>query len=249
MGDSDRRVFPRTPITLLVEYPDASEMVQDYTANLSVGGTFVYTDKELAPGTPVDFVLSFPGLLRPIELTGVVRWAGTDPASEHRGVGIEFTGFDDIARHRIASLLKAISSGDRRFISKTEYRVLLLEDNDHLARLVARGLVQFGQSRELMFDVDVASDGEQALRLREDNDYDALVVDLYTPVLSGSDFIKQVRSGGDGKVPIIAISGGRSDEREIARAAGSDAFVAKPFRLRDLIAAVTTLLALPETRD
>lgn len=243
MGGDERRQHDRTPITLLVEYPGAEEMAQDYTANLSVGGTFVYTDKDLPPGTPVDFVLSFPGLLRPIQLTGVVRWAGTEPGSENKGVGVQFLGHDQLVRERIQSLLSAIAAGDSRFIDKTHYRILMIEDNPHLGGLVARGLAQYGKRYKLDFEVDLVPNGAEAMPLLDEVPYDVLVVDIYTPVMSGTEFIMAVRERQDqSRVPIIAMSGGRGDEKDIAKEAGSDAFIPKPFRLKDLLFALAQIV-------
>jgi len=243
-GGHERRVHPRTPVTLLVEYSGAEEMAQDYTANLSVGGTFVYTDKEFEPGTPVDFVLSFPGLLRPIQLSGIVRWCGIDPGGVNPGIGIEFIGHDEVARARLNSLLDAITAGDSRFISKTHFRILLIEDNPHLALLIARGLAQYGQRFKLDFEVDIAANGAEATVLLEEAAFDALIVDLYTPVMSGTEFIAAVRARNDSgaDTPIIAVSGGRGDESEVARSVGSDAFLPKPFRLKDLLFALAEIV-------
>jgi len=74
MSDDDKRKSDREPVTLFVEYEGADDLVGDYTENLSSGGTFVATNRELPIGTNVHLVLSFPGLLEPISIEGTVRW-------------------------------------------------------------------------------------------------------------------------------------------------------------------------------
>ena len=61
-------------MTLFVEYEGADDLLGDYTENLSSGGTFVATNRELPIGTQIQLVLSFPGLLEPVSIVGTVRW-------------------------------------------------------------------------------------------------------------------------------------------------------------------------------
>src|SRR6266567_7325586 len=61
--DADKRKSDREAVTLFVEYEGADDLVGDYTENLSSGGTFVATNRELPIGTQIQLVLSFPGLL------------------------------------------------------------------------------------------------------------------------------------------------------------------------------------------
>ena len=63
---------------LFVEYEGADDLVGDFTENLSSGGTFVSTARPLPIETRVRLVLSFPGLLEPISIEGVVRWHRSD---------------------------------------------------------------------------------------------------------------------------------------------------------------------------
>src|SRR5215467_14522615 len=89
----DRRREPRELLTLKVEYADASELVSDYTDNISTGGTFVLTERLFTEGTEIRLVLSFPGLLKPLPLNGRVIWTRAEPA-EMRGVGLAFDRSD-----------------------------------------------------------------------------------------------------------------------------------------------------------
>src|SRR5436190_11807260 len=92
---AEKRRHERKAVTLRVDYDGADDLLADYTDNLSSGGTFVVTTRALAIGTEVRLVLSFPGLLQPIQIDGAVRWiraagSGDDLADSEGGVGIEF---------------------------------------------------------------------------------------------------------------------------------------------------------------
>ena len=72
---------------LKVEYPDVYSFLSDYQENICKGGTFVSSHREWTVGDRLRLTLSFPGLLRPIDLPGKVSWARIGKES---GVGIEF---------------------------------------------------------------------------------------------------------------------------------------------------------------
>ena len=68
MGEGDKRRDERNPVSLVVDYEGADDLVADYTENLSTGGIFVSTSRVLEIGSEVRLVLSFPGLLEPIRI-------------------------------------------------------------------------------------------------------------------------------------------------------------------------------------
>src|SRR6476619_3387082 len=89
---SDQRRSDREAVTLFVEYEGADDLVGDYTENLSSGGTFVATTRELPIGTQITLVLGFPGLVEPVSVEGTVRWTRGpgDGDGDEAGAGIEF---------------------------------------------------------------------------------------------------------------------------------------------------------------
>lgn len=95
-------------------------------------------------------------------------------------------------------------------------------------------------------DVTVVADAESALvRLAEDEPYDAIISDFMLPGIDGVEFVERVRNDeGRTHVPILMISGhGANDVSARAKAAGADQFLDKPFRLQDLRAVVSAMLA------
>jgi type IV pilus assembly protein PilZ len=96
---SDRRQQLRAPIELRVEYQRLNRFFYDYTKNISMGGTFVKTNKPLDVGTRFIFKLKIPTLPEPLQLLGEVHWIlhegevreGEGPhGSDEPGMGIRF---------------------------------------------------------------------------------------------------------------------------------------------------------------
>src|SRR5262249_39928015 len=144
---------------------EAADLLHDYTQNISRGGTFILTERELAIGTEVRVELSFPGLLAPIFLEGVVRWRRAAPEPDERGVGVEFRLDDAKVAQRLAQIVDSIERGDPNVMARV-LRVLLVEDNPHVANLLEQGLGLHG-GRELggrvRFEFHHVKDGRQAL--------------------------------------------------------------------------------------
>ncbi len=93
----------------MVEYESTEDFLVDYTANLSVGGMFIVTDKPLSRGTRLRMSFRLPGGEETIEATGVVRWAVQPSSSEpmRPGMGISFEELGDLDRARVEALLAA----------------------------------------------------------------------------------------------------------------------------------------------
>jgi uncharacterized protein (TIGR02266 family) len=246
----DKRSSDREPVTLFVEYEGADDLVGDYTENLSSGGTFVATNRELPIGTQIQLVLSFPGLLEPIAIQGTVRWtrgnaanAGVIPPGDEAGAGIEFQ--PGPARDQLAQVVNRIRTRDPKTVSRL-FRVLVVEDNKHVAQLIHDGLK--GSSRRefgggVTFAVRNAEDGRQAVEMLRREAFDALIVDVYLPVIDGARVIQTARTElGLADLPIIAVSAGGDSARKSALDAGANIFLDKPMRLRQVIDTIQKLL-------
>ncbi|HJN75741.1 MAG TPA: TIGR02266 family protein [Myxococcota bacterium] len=88
----ERRTLRRLPIRVLIEYELLEDFLHDYTANISVGGMFIQTDKPLDIGTRFRLRFQVPGRKRPIETYAEVRWSipseTAGPMSP--GMGVQF---------------------------------------------------------------------------------------------------------------------------------------------------------------
>ena len=241
-GDEKRRT-PREPVTLFVEYEGADDLVGDFTDNLSSGGTFVTTNRSLPVGTQVQLVLSFPGLLEPIAIEGTVRWTRGKSVVGDPGAGIEF--IDGPSRGVLAGLVDRIRRRDPRVMARL-LRVLVVEDNRHVAQLIQQGLTgatrrDFGGT--VTFAFRDAEDGRAAIEMLRDETFDALIIDVYLPVVDGPTVIAVARQElGLAELPIIAVSAGGEPARAAAIAAGANIFLDKPMRLRRVIETMQRLI-------
>ncbi|EEP70339.1 two-component system response regulator [Micromonospora sp. ATCC 39149] len=120
-------------------------------------------------------------------------------------------------------------------------RVLVVEDEDVLADAIAEWL------RREAFAVDVAYDGEAALRRLGVNEYAVVVLDRDLPVVHGDDVCRAiVDSGGRTRVLMLTAAAAVRD-RVAGLALGADDYLIKPFALLELAARVHALTrrALP----
>lgn len=237
----EKRRQLRTGVTLLVEYEGADELLSDYTDNLSTGGTFVATARELEVGSSVRLALSFPGLLEPVAVDGVVRWIRE---GEEQGVGIEF--LEGEGRQKLADVVERIRSRDPRTVSRL-VRVLVVEDNPHVASFLGDGLTGNNKrsGSDVAFIVRTALNGREALTLLRSEPFDALIIDIYLPVIDGAHVIDKVRTElGLTSLPVIAVSAGGPSAREAALSAGANIFIDKPMRLRQVVDTMRQLMKL-----
>ena len=108
-------------------------------------------------------------------------------------------------------------------------RILLLEDD----ALLSQTLHDLLCAQD--FDVDVASDGEEALALCYEHHYDLYLLDVNVPLLGGIDVLKLLRESGD-KTPAFFVSALR-DIQTITKAFDSacDDYIKKPFEFDELL--------------
>ena len=107
--------------------------------------------------------------------------------------------------------------------------ILVVEDEDHIRNIVLDYFAAHG------LDCDLARDGEEALDLLRDNDYDAILLDVLMTNLDGFAVCWAVRTRS--RVPILFLTALGSEE-DVLRgyALGADDYVTKPFSLAVLLA-------------
>ncbi|MGX4735036.1 response regulator transcription factor [Kitasatospora griseola] len=115
-------------------------------------------------------------------------------------------------------------------------RLLMVEDEERLARSLSQGLRAEG------YAVDVAADGPTGLELARSARYDLVVLDVMLPGLNGFRICRRLRAEGN-PVPILMLTAknGEYDEAE-ALDCGADDFLAKPFSFVVLTARLRALL-------
>lgn len=115
-------------------------------------------------------------------------------------------------------------------------RLLIVEDELLLAAQVDKFL------RDQDFVVDVASDGEEGLYYAREYDYDAAVIDLGLPKLTGIELIRTLRRERN-QMPVLILTA-RSDWRDKVTGleAGADDYLTKPFHMEELLARLKVLI-------
>ena len=242
--DKDKRRDPRVPLVLRVDYPGSPQAFRDFTENLSAGGLFIRSDRELAAGERVPLQISFPGLLEALEVeVEVVR--RRPPTSDGPGgvaVKIPLDRIDD--RHKLARLVETARAGAGK--GKRGYRVLVVEDNPHVVEMYEYALRKLRAGDGLAVAVEFASNGYDALgRLAEPPRVDLVMADLYMPVMDGFTLIERMRAEPSLlDIPILVISAGAADARARALDLGVDVYLQKPVQFADIVATVRTLLRI-----
>lgn len=223
---------------LQVSYSSREAFLEDYDGELSQGRAAVEVEQPLPLEERVELRVSFPGLRAPLRLRGVVRGVERTGAGRPR-LRLELAR-GSAAWARVEQQVAQIRSGDPALMLPV-LRVLLVEDNPHVARLFREGLESYGRrsGQGSDFAITYATNGQEALDKLTSSPCDLLLADVYLPVLDGERLMRIVRSDPSlADLPIVAFSAGGDDARERALSAGADCFLEKPVRLADLLRAL-----------
>ncbi len=114
-------------------------------------------------------------------------------------------------------------------------RVLVVEDEERMAALIAAGLAREGHA------VDVAGDGETGLAMARAAPFDIVVLDVMLPRMDGFTLCRALR-GRDAGVPVLMLTArGEIEDRVEGLDAGADDYLVKPFAMSELQARVRAL--------
>src|SRR5947209_17929254 len=114
-------------------------------------------------------------------------------------------------------------------------RVLVVDDEKMVTEVVGRYLEREG------FEVALAADGEEALRLAREQSPDLVILDLMLPKIDGLEVCRALRR--DSQVPIIMLTAkGEELDRIVGLELGADDYVVKPFSPRELLARIKAVL-------
>jgi CheY-like chemotaxis protein len=97
------------------------------------------------------------------------------------------------------------------------------------------------------YSCDLAQNGQEAVQMVTDNDYDLILMDLSMPVLNGFEATKQIRAmaGEKGRVPIIALSANDvPNDRDYCFEIGMQDFVGKPINVNLFYSTIEKYLAV-----
>ncbi|MEN8196920.1 MAG: response regulator transcription factor [Pseudomonadota bacterium] len=115
-------------------------------------------------------------------------------------------------------------------------KLLLVEDDDRIARDITEALVSAG------YLVDREADGEEAWFRGDTEDYAAVILDLGLPGMDGLSVLKRWRDNG-GSFPVLILTArGNWTERVEGIDAGADDYLAKPFEIEELLARLRAII-------
>ena len=112
-------------------------------------------------------------------------------------------------------------------------RVLVVEDEKHLNRIISEAVEDEGYS------VDSCFNGQEALEFMECAKYDVMILDIMMPKLNGLDLVRRLRRDGD-TTPVLFLTARDSvADRVEGLESGGDYYLVKPFDFKELMAVFT----------
>jgi two-component system, OmpR family, response regulator MprA len=119
--------------------------------------------------------------------------------------------------------------------AKMKERILIIEDDEAILKLLRRGLVYEG------YQVDTAIDGETGLNSVHDQRPDLIILDWMLPGMDGLEVCRRLRASGS--IPILMLTAKDTiQDRVQGLDAGADDYLVKPFELDELLARIRALL-------
>lgn len=121
--------------------------------------------------------------------------------------------------------------------------ILIIEDDERIARTISKGLEEKG------FETEIAFDGKIGLKLALTSSYDIILLDLNLPELNGYQVAEGIRKEGL-VTPILMLTAlGETDDKIEGFDKGADDYLVKPFDFRELLARINALLKRSRTPE
>ncbi len=121
-------------------------------------------------------------------------------------------------------------------------RLLVVEDEQKVARFVTEGLEEEG------YAVDVATDGETGLAMALDHVHDLIILDIQLPKKDGLQVIQELRRASVQTPVLLLTVRAAIEDKVLGLDAGADDYLTKPFAFQELVARIRALLRRgPET--
>jgi two-component system OmpR family response regulator len=114
-------------------------------------------------------------------------------------------------------------------------RVLVVEDEPKMASVIARSLTKEG------LVADVAARGEDAVWMARATEYDAILLDVMLPDLSGFELCRRLRTGGVWSPVLMLTARDAVEDRVEGLDSGADDYLVKPFAVAELLARLRSL--------
>lgn len=131
--------------------------------------------------------------------------------------------------------LKIIYVFKQGVITDMAGKVLVVDDEKMIVKGIKFSLIQDYSV------VDCAYDGEEALNMAKNNDYDIILLDIMLPKMNGLEVCQQIREFSN--VPIIMLTAKGDDmDKIMGLEYGADDYITKPFNIKEVILRINNLL-------
>ncbi len=115
------------------------------------------------------------------------------------------------------------------------YKILVIDDDTRLRNLLGKFL------SDNNFEVDLAKDGVEAIKITNEKNFDALIIDVMMPNLNGLEFIAEFRKNNN--TPALMLTAmAEVEDRIEGLEAGADDYIAKPFEPKELLLRLNNIL-------
>ena len=104
----ERRLSPRAPVTVRVDYATVDAMFSEFSRNINEGGLFIESETPLPLDEQVQLHFRLPGIDDPFKVSGRVAWVREAGGDGPAGMGVEFENLDGGARLRIDEIVQAL---------------------------------------------------------------------------------------------------------------------------------------------
>jgi len=156
-------------------------------------------------------------------------------------ISIPFAYYDGGVKSSFQGISSTAGAFQKPSINISECRILLVEDNLINQKITLLTL------KPLVKNIDIASNGREAIQKIMESKYDLILLDIQMPVMDGlitAEKIREMEQGSDSHIPIIAITADAMiGDRERCLSAGIDEYISKPYQPAQLISAIKEMLA------
>lgn len=128
---------------------------------------------------------------------------------------------------------------------KQRLRILLVEDDNHIGRIIELALPELG----IPYEFVAVLSAEEGLELWEESPFDLLLTDFNLRGMTGLKLVEILKQRGETTPTVLVTAYDSTEVRKEARSVGVDAYVIKPFFMDELVETVRRLLPVNTSRE